>query len=93
MSIMMQIDYVKYVGVDWKMVSCWIKVGKYIVFDGDLVNVEESDKVMVILCDSKDFCIKNVSKNKFVKVIVVDIDDNINMVVKEIMLVNGVEWI
>ncbi|HDV7160987.1 TPA: hypothetical protein ACVEY8_002653 [Yersinia enterocolitica] len=68
MSTMTQIDYAKHAGVDRKTVSRWIKAGKYIVLDGDLVNVEESDKAVATLRDSKDPRTKNASRKKPVKV-------------------------
>ncbi|AIN15337.1 hypothetical protein [Yersinia pseudotuberculosis] len=92
MSTMTKIDYAKHAGVDRKTVSRWIKAGKYIVLDGDLVNVEESDIAVSTLRDSKDPRTKNASKNKPVKVTAADTDDNTNTAVKEIMLANGVAW-
>ncbi|EKN3946572.1 TPA: hypothetical protein U5D97_003670 [Yersinia enterocolitica] len=92
MSTMTQIDYAKHAGVDRKTVSRWIKAGKYIVLDGDLVNVEESDKAVATLRDSKDPRTKNASKKRPVKVTASDIDDSTDETIKEIMLANGVEW-
>lgn len=92
MSTMTQIDYAKHAGVDRKTVSRWIKAGKYIVLDGDLVNVEESDKAVATLRDSKDPRTKNASRKKPAKVKAADIDDSTDATIKEIMLANGVEW-
>ncbi|CFQ67052.1 tail fiber protein [Yersinia frederiksenii] len=92
MSTMTQIDYAKHAGVDRKTVSRWIKAGKYIVLDGDLVNVEESDKAVATLRDSKDPRTKNASKKRPVKVPAADLDDSTDETIKEIMLANGVEW-
>lgn len=92
MSTMTKIDYAKHAGVDRKTVSRWIKAGKYIVLDGDLVNVEESDKAVASLRDSKDPRTKNASKKRPVKVTASDIDDSTDATVKEIMLANGAEW-
>uniref|UniRef100_UPI0021BD1558 hypothetical protein n=1 Tax=Yersinia aleksiciae TaxID=263819 RepID=UPI0021BD1558 len=92
MSTMTQVDYAKHAGVDRKTVSRWIKAGKYIVLDGDLVSVEESDKAVATLRDSKDPRTKNASKKKPVKVKAADIDDSTDATIKEIMLANGVEW-
>ncbi|MHA3359033.1 hypothetical protein [Yersinia enterocolitica] len=92
MSTMTQIDYAKHAGVDRKTVSRWIKAGKYIVLDGDLVNVEESDKAVATLRDSKDPRTKNASRKKPAKVKAADIDDSTDATVKEIMLANGAEW-
>ncbi|CNE50397.1 MULTISPECIES: hypothetical protein [Yersinia] len=92
MSTMTQIDYAKHAGVDRKTVSRWIKAGKYIVLDGDLVNVEESDKAVATLRDSKDPRTKNASKKRPVKVTAADLDDSTDETIKEIMLANGVEW-
>uniref|UniRef100_UPI0021BDA8D7 hypothetical protein n=1 Tax=Yersinia aleksiciae TaxID=263819 RepID=UPI0021BDA8D7 len=91
MSTMTQVDYAKHAGVDRKTVNRWIKAGKYIVLDGDLVNVEESDKAVATLRDSKDPRTKNASKKKPVKVKAADIDDSTDAAVKEIMLATGAQ--
>lgn len=90
MSTMTQIDYAKHAGVDRKTVSRWIKGNKYIVLDGDLVNVEASDEALTKLRDGKDPRTKNAAKKKNVNVELPD-DDSTAAAVKQIMLATGAQ--
>ncbi|WP_421595685.1 hypothetical protein [Rahnella sp. PD4] len=64
MTTMTQIEYAKHAGVDRKTVGRWVKAGKYIVLDGSLIDVEATDKALIMLRDGKDPRTKNAAKNK-----------------------------
>lgn len=64
MTTMTRIDYAKHAGVDRKTIGRWIKAGRYIVLDGDDINVEESDKALALLRNSKDGRTTNAAKSK-----------------------------
>ncbi|MFV8985336.1 hypothetical protein [Serratia fonticola] len=90
MTTMTQVDYAKHAGVDRKTVGRWIKAGKYIVLDGELIDVEASDKALATLRDSKDPRTKNAAKKKTVNVTGKSADDDsTEATVKQIMLATG----
>ncbi|SMB46761.1 conserved hypothetical protein [Serratia proteamaculans] len=92
MTTMTQVDYAKHAGVDRKTVGRWIKAGKYIVLDGELIDVEASDKALATLRDSKDPRAKNAAKKKTINVVVNTADDDsTENAVKQIMLATGAE--
>lgn len=64
MTTMTRIDYAKHAGVDRKTIGRWIKAGRYIVLDGDEINVEESDKALALLRNSKDGRVTNAAKTQ-----------------------------
>ncbi|MCT8345432.1 MULTISPECIES: hypothetical protein [Photorhabdus] len=86
MTTMTQVDYAKHAGVDRKTVGRWIKAGKYIVLDGNMIDVEASDKALATLRDSQDPRTKNaIKKNRSIgKETTID-------TVKEIMIATGAE--
>ena len=43
MTMMNQSQYAQHSGVDRKTIGRWIKAGRFIVMDGDLIDVEASD--------------------------------------------------
>ena len=46
MSTMNQSQYAQHSGVDRKTIGRWIKAGRFIVMDGDLIDVEASDAAL-----------------------------------------------
>lgn len=91
MATMTRIDYAKHAGVDRKTITRWIKAGRYIVLDGDEINVEESDKALALLRNSKDGRTTNAAKNKK-KSEPISLDDNgTAAAVTAIMMANGAE--
>lgn len=61
---MNQTDYAIHAGVDRKTIGRWIKKGLYIVFDGDDIDVEKTDRALAMLRDSKDGRTTNAVRNK-----------------------------
>jgi len=93
MTTMTQSDYAKHSSVDRKTVGRWIKAGKYIVLLGELVDVEESDKALATLRDSKDPRTKNAAKKKATKIESILGDDvTTEDAVKQIMMAGGGQW-
>lgn len=92
MTTMTQIEYAKHAGVDRKTIGRWVKAGKYVVLDGSLINVEATDKALVMLRDGKDPRTKNAAKNKPTKTDIGFKDDSAtDEAVKQIMLATGAE--
>ena len=46
MTTMNQSQYAQHSGVDRKTIGRWIKAGRFIVMDGDLIDVEASDAAL-----------------------------------------------
>lgn len=90
MTTMNQSQYAQHSGVDRKTIGRWIKAGRFIVMDGDLIDVEASDAVLKKNRDGKDPRASNAKKKK--TPVVSDNDDNgdeINKTVRQIMLTEG----
>lgn len=92
MSTMTQIEYAKHAGVDRKTIGRWVKAGKYVVLEGNLIDVEASDKALATLRDGKDPRTQNAAKKKIAKPGTEAKDDSTTaQAVKEIMLATGAE--
>ncbi|MDE9571058.1 RNA polymerase subunit sigma-70 [Xenorhabdus bovienii] len=63
MSTMSISKYAKHVGVNRKTITRWIGENKYIVIDGNKVNVEASDQNLKQYRDSQDLRTQNAKKN------------------------------
>ncbi|KTS27618.1 hypothetical protein [Pantoea stewartii] len=88
MTTMTRTEYAKKTGVDRKTIGRWIKENKYIVLDGDLINVEATDKALSLQRDSKDPRTKNaVSKKRASRAE----GDATDAAVKQIMLETGAQ--
>lgn len=92
MTTMTQTEYAKHAGVDRKTIGRWVKAGKYVVLDGSLIDVEATDKALIMLRDGQDPRTKNASKNKPAKADI-GLKDNSDTdeAVKQIMLETGAE--
>lgn len=92
MTTMTQIEYAKHAGVDRKTIGRWVKAGKYVVLDGSLIDVEATDKALIMLRDGKDPRTKNAAKNKPAKADI-GLRDNsdTDAAVKQIILATGAE--
>lgn len=64
MTTMNQSQYAQHSGVDRKTIGRWIKAGRFIVMDGELINVEASDAELKKNRDGKDPRATNAKKNK-----------------------------
>ncbi|HHL0960494.1 TPA: hypothetical protein ACQVH3_005309 [Serratia marcescens] len=93
MSTMNRIDYARHAGVDRKTISRWIKAGKYIVFSGDDIDVEASDRAIALWRDSTDGRTKNAVKAEPAPQTETSstAPDNADAFVKAFMLANGAE--
>lgn len=54
MTTMNQSQYAQHSGVDRKTIGRWIKAGRFIVMNGDLIDVEASDAALKKNRDGKD---------------------------------------
>ena len=73
-------------------ISRWIKAGRFIVMDGDLIDVEASDAALKKNRDGKDPRASNAKKKKTPVVSDNDDDgDEINKTVRQIMLTGGAD--
>lgn len=88
MTTMNQSQYAQHSGVDRKTIGRWIKAGRFIVMDGDLIDVEASDAALRKNRDGKDPRASNAKKNK-VPVVSEDGGDDINKIVQQIMITEG----
>ncbi|MBE0152702.1 hypothetical protein FOT80_25320 [Serratia fonticola] len=92
MTTMTKTEYAKRIDVSTKTITRWIQAGKFIVLDGDLVDVEASDKARAMHRDSKDPRAKNAVKKKASeKDIGLKEDSAIDDAVKQIMLMTSAE--
>lgn len=64
MTMMNQSQYAQHSGVDRKTIGRWIKAGRFIVMDGDLIDVEASDVALKKNRDGKDPRASNAKKRK-----------------------------
>lgn len=64
MTTMNQSQYAQHSGVDRKTIGRWIKAGRFIVMDGDLIDVEASDAALKKNRDGKDPRATNAKKRK-----------------------------
>ncbi|AUO63844.1 hypothetical protein WM46_03230 [Citrobacter freundii complex sp. CFNIH2] len=64
MTTMNQSQYAQHSGVDRKTIGRWIKAGRFIVMDGDLIDVEASDAALKKNRDGKDPRASNAKKKK-----------------------------
>ncbi|MBI0554540.1 hypothetical protein F6Q06_08560 [Pectobacterium parmentieri] len=64
MTTMNQSQYAQHSGVDRKTIGRWIKAERFIVMDGDLIDVEASDAALKKNRDGKDPRTSNAKKNK-----------------------------
>jgi len=88
MTTMNQSQYAQHSGVDRKTIGRWIKAGRFIVMDGDLIDVEASDAALKKNRDGKDPRASNAKKNK-APVTSEDGGDDIDKTVQQIMLTEG----
>lgn len=89
MTTMNQSQYAQHSGVDRKTIGRWIKAGRFIVMDGDLIDVEASDAALKKTAMEKirghqtrrrkSLCPRN------------DGDDEIDETVRQIMLTEGAD--
>lgn len=92
MTTMNQSQYAQHSGVDRKTIGRWIKAGRFIVMDGDLIDVEASDAALKKNRDGKDQRASNAKKKKTPVVSDNDDDgDEINKTVRQIMLTEGAD--
>ena len=92
MTTMNQSQYAQHSGVDRKTIGRWIKAGRFIVMDGDLIDVEASDAALKKNRDGKDPRASNAKKKKTPVVSDNDDDgDEINKTVRQIMLTEGAD--
>lgn len=64
MTTMNQSQYAQHSGVDRKTIGRWIKAGRFIVMDGDLIDVKASDAALKKNRDGKDPRATNARKRK-----------------------------
>ena len=88
MTTMNQSQYAQHSGVDRKTIGRWIKAGRFLVMDGDLIDVEASDAALKKNRDGKDPRASNARKNK-APVVNEDGRDDIDKTVQQIMLTEG----
>lgn len=87
MTTMNQTQYAQHSGVDRKTIGRWIKAGRFIVMDGDLIDVEASDAVLKKNRDGKDLRTTNAKKKKTAPS--ASVDDEIEDTARQIMLTEG----
>ena len=90
MTTMNQSQYAQHSGVDRKTIGRWIKAGRFIVMDGDLIDVEASDSALKKNRDGKDPRASNAKKKKAAAPRN-DGDDEIDETVRQIMLTEGAD--
>lgn len=90
MTTMNQSQYAQHSGVDRKTIGRWIKAGRFIVMDGDLIDVEASDAALKKNRDGKDPRASNAKKKK-TPVASDDDGDDIENTVRQIMLTEGAD--
>ena len=88
MTTMNQSQYAQHSGVDRKTIGRWIKAGRFIVMDGDLIDVQASDAALKKNRDGKDPRASNAKKKK-APVASDDDGDDIGNTVRQIMLTEG----
>ncbi|HFO0257361.1 TPA: hypothetical protein ACHIDA_005108, partial [Raoultella ornithinolytica] len=90
MTMMNQSQYAQHSGVDRKTIGRWIKAGRFIVMDGDLIDVEASDVALKKNRDGKDPRASNAKKKK-TPAVVDDVGDEIEDTARKIILTEGAD--
>ncbi|VTN41471.1 hypothetical protein [Raoultella ornithinolytica] len=90
MTMMNQSQYAQHSGVDRKTIGRWIKAGRFIVMDGDLIDVEASDVALKKNRDGKDPRASNAKKKKK-PAVVDDVGDEIEDTARKIILTEGAD--
>ena len=90
MTTMNQSQYAQHSGVDRKTIGRWIKAGRFIVMDGDLIDVEASDAALKKNRDGKDPRASNAKKKK-TPAVIDDGDDEIEDTARKIILTEGAD--
>lgn len=90
MTTMNQSQYAQHSGVDRKTIGRWIKAGRFIVMDGDLIDVEASDAALKKNRDGKDPRASN-AKKKIASTSDAADGDDIDKTVRHIMLTEGAD--
>ncbi|WNJ81677.1 hypothetical protein RJE46_10765 [Cedecea neteri] len=88
MATMNQSQYAQHSGVDRKTIGRWIKAGRFIVMDGDLIDVEASDAALKKNRDGKDPRATNAKKQR-VNVADSESGDEIEDAARAIILTEG----
>ncbi|HGW2956567.1 TPA: hypothetical protein ACNP37_005321 [Raoultella ornithinolytica] len=87
---MNQSQYAQHSGVDRKTIGRWIKAGRFIVMDGDLIDVDASDAALKKNRDGKDPRASNAKKKK-TPTVVDDVGDEIEDTARKIILTEGAD--
>ncbi|HBM3174254.1 MULTISPECIES: hypothetical protein [Klebsiella/Raoultella group] len=90
MTMMNQSQYAQHSGVDRKTIGRWIKAGRFIVMDGDLIDVDASDAALKKNRDGKDPRASNAKKKK-TPTVVDDVGDEIEDTARKIILTEGAD--
>lgn len=90
MTMMNQSQYAQHSGVDRKTIGRWIKAGRFIVMDGDLIDVEASDAALKKNRDGKDPRASNAKKKK-TPAVADDVGDEIEDTARKIILTEGAD--
>ncbi|ELA2964422.1 Uncharacterised protein [Klebsiella variicola] len=90
MTMMNQSQYAQHSGVDRKTIGRWIKAGRFIVMDGDLIDVEASDAALKKNRDGKDPRASNAKKKKM-PAVADDVADEIEDTARKIILTEGAD--
>ena len=90
MTMMNQSQYAQHSGVDRKTIGRWIKAGRFIVMDGDLIDVEASDAALKKNRDGKDTRASNAKKKK-TPAVGDDVGDEIEDTARKIILTEGAD--
>lgn len=90
MTMMNQSQYAQHSGVDRKTIGRWIKAGRFIVMDGDLIDVEASDAALKRNRDGKDPRASNAKKKK-TPAVVDDVGDELEDTARKIILTEGAD--
>ncbi|OAZ77842.1 hypothetical protein [Raoultella planticola] len=90
MTMMNQSQYAQHSGVDRKTIGRWIKAGRFIVMDGDLIDVEASDAALKRNRDGKDPRASNANKKK-TPAVVDDVGDELEDTARKIILTEGAD--
>ncbi|QZN97344.1 hypothetical protein [Symbiopectobacterium purcellii] len=86
MTTMTQSAYAQHARVDRKTIGRWIKSGKFIVMDGELIDVEATDAALAKNRDGKDLRTSNAKKKKTADV---STEQRIENDAQEMLLVEG----
>ena len=90
MTMMNQSQYAQHSGVDRKTIGRWIKAGRFIVMDGDLIDVEASDAALKKNRDGKNPRASNAKKKK-TPAVGDDVGDEIEDTARKIILTEGAD--